>query len=160
VRGPARAPANAKADASADARAEAALSGARQARSSFLRRLASRAEARDFRAFVVPAPEVARARGVDLRVAFAVLFSLAGRVPWPSGGIPSRSCRWACFVPIEGRTAGAITREGRRLASPIHPSAWNPHSRKFGVASDRSDRLQDLERGMSAPLRSPNAATW
>jgi hypothetical protein len=42
--------ADASADASADARAEAALPGARQARSSFLRRLAARAEARDFRA--------------------------------------------------------------------------------------------------------------
>jgi hypothetical protein len=36
----------------------------------------------------------------------------------------------------------------------------NHHFRKFGVASDRVNSLQDLERGMAAPLRGPNAATW
>ncbi|CAN5882084.1 hypothetical protein BH18ACT11_BH18ACT11_11010 [soil metagenome] len=68
--GPARSPANAGADPSAEETGpEAALSGARDARSSFLRRLASQAQARDLCAFVVPGPEVARARGLDLRAA-------------------------------------------------------------------------------------------
>ena len=65
--GPSKAPANARADA--EAGAEAALSGAREARPSLLRRLVSRAGARDLCAFVVPGPEVARARGLDLGAA-------------------------------------------------------------------------------------------
>ncbi len=43
-----------------------ALSGAREASSSFARRLVARAAAQDLGAFVVPGPEVARARGLDL----------------------------------------------------------------------------------------------
>ncbi|MDQ3639670.1 MAG: hypothetical protein M3426_17105, partial [Actinomycetota bacterium] len=47
--------------------AEAAvISGARQARPSFLRRLVARAQARELAAFVVPGPETACAMGVDL----------------------------------------------------------------------------------------------
>jgi Ni,Fe-hydrogenase III large subunit len=45
------------------------ISGAREARPSFLRRLVSRAAARDLHAFVVPGPEVARAHGLDLGAA-------------------------------------------------------------------------------------------
>jgi Ni,Fe-hydrogenase III large subunit len=42
------------------------LSGAREARPSVVRRLLSRAAARDLRVLVVPGPEIARARGLDL----------------------------------------------------------------------------------------------
>lgn len=42
------------------------ISGARQARPSFLRRLVARAQARELAAFVVPGPEAVRALGVDL----------------------------------------------------------------------------------------------
>ncbi len=45
------------------------ISGAREAPPSRLRRLVARAAARDLRAFVVPGPEVARARGLDLEAA-------------------------------------------------------------------------------------------
>lgn len=51
------------------ASADTALSGAREARPSVVRRLVSRAAARDLRALVVPGPEIARARGLDLRSA-------------------------------------------------------------------------------------------
>ncbi len=44
----------------------ASLSGAREAQPSWLRRLVARAAARELSAFVVPAPELARARGLDL----------------------------------------------------------------------------------------------
>ncbi len=43
--------------------------GARQARPSWFRRLAARAEARELFAFVVPGPEVARARSLDVEAA-------------------------------------------------------------------------------------------
>jgi Ni,Fe-hydrogenase III large subunit len=49
--------------------AAAVISGAREARPSPLRRLVARAAARDLRAFVVPGPDVARARGLDLEAA-------------------------------------------------------------------------------------------
>lgn len=47
----------------------APLSGAREARPSALRRLLARAAARDLAAVVVPGPDVARARGIDLEAA-------------------------------------------------------------------------------------------
>jgi len=53
----------------ANASANATLSGAREARTSLLGRLVAGAAARDLSAFVVPGPEVARARGLDLRAA-------------------------------------------------------------------------------------------
>ena len=56
-------------NAGAGARASAALSGARVARASWLGRLVARAAARELSAFVVPGPEIARARGLDLRAA-------------------------------------------------------------------------------------------
>ncbi|MDQ3251846.1 MAG: hypothetical protein M3P86_06030 [Actinomycetota bacterium] len=55
--------------ARASARASATLYGARVARASWLGRLIARATARDLSAFVVPGPEIARARGLDLRAA-------------------------------------------------------------------------------------------
>jgi Ni,Fe-hydrogenase III large subunit len=51
------------------ARASTTLSGARSARASWLGRLVARAAARDLSAFVVPGPEIARARGLDLEAA-------------------------------------------------------------------------------------------
>ena len=45
------------------------ISGARQARPSFMRRLVVWAQARELAAFVVPGPEAARALGVDLEAA-------------------------------------------------------------------------------------------
>ena len=42
------------------------LSGARQGRPNFFRRLMARAQARELHALVVPGPEAARAVGVDL----------------------------------------------------------------------------------------------
>jgi Ni,Fe-hydrogenase III large subunit len=45
------------------------ISGARQARPSFVRRLVARAQARELAAFVVPGLEIARALGVDLEAA-------------------------------------------------------------------------------------------
>ena len=47
----------------------APLSGARQARPSWFRRLSAGATARQLSAFVVPGPDVARARGLDLEAA-------------------------------------------------------------------------------------------
>ena len=47
----------------------AAVSGARQGRASWSRGLVARALARDLKVFVVPGPEVARARGLDLEAA-------------------------------------------------------------------------------------------
>ena len=55
--------------APANASANATLSGAREGRASWPRRLVARASARDLRAFVVPGPEVARAGGLDLEAA-------------------------------------------------------------------------------------------
>ena len=46
-----------------------ALSGAREGGWTWLRRLTARAAARDLAAFVVPGPEIARARGLDLAAA-------------------------------------------------------------------------------------------
>ena len=46
----------------------APLSGARQARPNFFRRLVARAQAQELVGFVVPGPEVARAMGVDLEM--------------------------------------------------------------------------------------------
>lgn len=61
---PGRATANVSASV---ASADATLSGARETRSSLLLgRLVSLAAARELRAFVVPGPEIARARGLDL----------------------------------------------------------------------------------------------
>jgi Ni,Fe-hydrogenase III large subunit len=51
----------------------ALLSGARDARPSWLRRLVARAAARDLHAFVVPGPGVARALGLDLGAAGLVV---------------------------------------------------------------------------------------
>ncbi len=71
-------------------RVSAKLSGARMARASWLGRLISKAAARDLSAFVVPGPEVARARGLDLRAAgldfsptprHASVLVVVGRVP-------------------------------------------------------------------------------
>lgn len=45
------------------------LSGAREARPNFFRRIVARAQAQELAAFVVPGPEVARAAGVDLEAA-------------------------------------------------------------------------------------------
>ncbi len=45
------------------------ISGAREARASWFRRLVARAAARELDAFVVPGPEVARARGIDVEAA-------------------------------------------------------------------------------------------
>ncbi len=64
--GPANAPANVSANAKA---AGVTLSGAREARSSLLSRLVSRAQARELSAFVVPGPEVARAHSLGLGAA-------------------------------------------------------------------------------------------
>lgn len=70
--------------------ANAPLSGAREARPSILRRLVARAAARDLVAFVVPGPDVARARGFDLEAAglrvadtprHASVLVLAGELP-------------------------------------------------------------------------------
>lgn len=70
--------------------ANAPLSGAREARPSFLRRLVARAQARELAAFVVPGPEVVRAMGVDLEAAglaisatprHAGVLVLAGELP-------------------------------------------------------------------------------
>ena len=55
--------------ARANTSANAPLSGAREARPSASRRLLARAAARDLTAFVVPGPDVARARGIDLEAA-------------------------------------------------------------------------------------------
>lgn len=60
--------ANAQASAQ-NAQANVPLSGAREARPNFFRRLVARAQAREIAAFVVPGPEVARAAGVDLEAA-------------------------------------------------------------------------------------------
>lgn len=66
------------------------LSGAREARPFVLRWLVARAAARDLAAFVVPGPDVARARGFDLRAAglgvadtprHASVLVLAGELP-------------------------------------------------------------------------------
>jgi Ni,Fe-hydrogenase III large subunit len=68
----------------------AAVSGAREGRASWSRGLVSRALARDLRAFVVPGPEVARARGLDLEAAglriadtprHASVLMLVGKLP-------------------------------------------------------------------------------
>ncbi|MDP9427232.1 MAG: hypothetical protein M3P37_14735 [Actinomycetota bacterium] len=70
--------------------ANAPLSGAREARPSILRRLVARVAARDLVAFVVPGPDVARARGFDLEAAglrvadtprHASVLVLAGELP-------------------------------------------------------------------------------
>lgn len=66
------------------------ISGAREVRPNCLRRLVARAMARDLHAFVVPGPEVARARGLDLGAAgltivdtprHASVLVLAGELP-------------------------------------------------------------------------------
>lgn len=68
----------------------AAISGAREGRASWSSRLVSRALAGDLRAFVVPGPEVARARGLDLEAAglrpvdtprHASVLMLVGKLP-------------------------------------------------------------------------------
>ena len=83
------------ANASTNASANTALSGAREARASLLGRLVAGAAARDLSAFVVPGPEVARARGLDLRAAglglsptprHAGVLVVVGRLPETLGG--------------------------------------------------------------------------
>ena len=95
ARASADATANATANATADATASARLSGARWANASWLGRLVAAAGARDLSAFVVPGPEVARARGLDLRAAglglsptprHASVLVVVGRLPGALGG--------------------------------------------------------------------------
>jgi Ni,Fe-hydrogenase III large subunit len=134
------------------------ISGARQARPSFLRRLVARAQARELAAFVVPGPEAVRALGVDLA---ATGLRTSGTPRHASvlllvGGLPPGLKKAAAIAYAQMPRPRAILAVGTGDVSPLPKPNASVEPRQENVATG----VADLRRLFAQGAFSPEAADF